>query len=96
MKLQTDTICQTDGLLVPMVGLVPVEKNVIPMVLLMNMHLIKGTLFIFPYHFLLVPIAPMVPTEIARIYKALTHSANFQGPICYNNVQNKEISLIVY
>ena len=43
LKLQTDTICQTDGPLVPMVGLVPVEKDVIPMVLLMNMHLIKGT-----------------------------------------------------
>ena len=41
MKLQTDTICQTDGPLVPMVGLVPVEKDVIPMVLLMNMHLIN-------------------------------------------------------
>ena len=40
---QTDTIRQTDGLLVPMVGLVPIEKDVIPMVLLVNMHLIKGT-----------------------------------------------------
>ena len=35
---QTDTIRQTDGPLVPMVGLVPVEKNVIAMVLLVNMH----------------------------------------------------------
>ena len=43
LKLQTDTICQIDCPLVPMVGLVPVEKDVIPMVLLMNMHLIKGT-----------------------------------------------------
>ena len=31
-----------------MVGLVPVEKDVIPMVLLVNMHLIKGTYIIFP------------------------------------------------
>ena len=31
-----------------MVGLVPIEKDVIPMVLLVNMHLIKGTLIIFP------------------------------------------------
>ena len=41
---QTDTIRQTDGPLVPMV---PIEKGVIPMVLLVNMHLIKGTLIIF-------------------------------------------------
>ena len=40
---QTDTTRQTDGPLVPMVGLVPIEKDVIPMVLLVNMHLIKGT-----------------------------------------------------
>ena len=40
---QTDTIRQTDGPLVPMVGLVPIGKDVIPMVLLVNMHLIKGT-----------------------------------------------------
>ena len=40
---QTDTIRQTDGPLVPMVGLVPIEKDVIAMVLLVNMHLIKGT-----------------------------------------------------
>ena len=33
----------TDGPLVPMVGLVPIEKDVIPTVLLVNMHLIKGT-----------------------------------------------------
>ena len=45
---QTDTIRQTDGPLVPMVGLVPIEKDVIPMVLLVNMYLIKGTLIIFP------------------------------------------------
>ena len=32
----------SDGPLVPMVQLVPLE-NVIPMVLLVNMHLIKGT-----------------------------------------------------
>ena len=40
---QTDTIRQTDGPLVPMVRLVPIETDVIPMVLLVNMHLIKGT-----------------------------------------------------
>ena len=43
---QTDTIRQIDGPLVPMVRLVPIEKDVIPMVLLVNMHLIKGTLII--------------------------------------------------
>ena len=37
---QTDTIRQTDGPLVPMVRLVPIEKHPIPMVLLVNMHLI--------------------------------------------------------
>ena len=37
----------SDGPLVPMVRLVPIEKNVIPMVLLVNMHLIKGTSIIF-------------------------------------------------
>ena len=42
---QTDTIRQTDGPLVPMV---PIENGVIPVVLLVNMHLIKGTLIIFP------------------------------------------------
>ena len=31
------------GPLVPMVRLVPIEKDVIPMVLLVNMHLIKET-----------------------------------------------------
>ena len=40
---QTDTIRQTDGPLVPMVRLVPIEKHPIPMVLLVNMHLIKRT-----------------------------------------------------
>ena len=40
---QTDTIRQTDGSLVPMVRLVPIEKRPIPMVLLVHMHLIKGT-----------------------------------------------------
>ena len=33
---QTDTIRQTDGPLVPMVGLVPIEKDVIPMFLLLK------------------------------------------------------------
>ena len=40
---QTDTIRQTDGSSVPMVRLVPIENDVIPMVLLVNVHLIKGT-----------------------------------------------------
>ena len=34
--------------------------------------------------------------EIARIYKALKHFNDLQGPICYNDPQNKGISLIVY
>ena len=34
--------------------------------------------------------------EIARIYKALKLFADLQGPICYNDAQNKGISLIVY
>ena len=40
---QTDTIRQTHCPLVPMVRLVPIENDVIPMVLLVNMYLIKGT-----------------------------------------------------
>ena len=40
---QTDTIRQTDGPSVPMVRLVPIENDVIPMVLLVNVRLIKGT-----------------------------------------------------
>ena len=34
--------------------------------------------------------------KIVRIYKALKRFADLQGPICYNDAQNKEISLIVY
>ena len=34
--------------------------------------------------------------EIASIYKALKLLADLQGPICYNDPQNKGISLIVY
>ena len=34
--------------------------------------------------------------EIARIYKALKHFADLQGPICYNDAHNKEMNLIVY
>ena len=37
----------SDGPLVPMVRLVPIEKHPIPMVLLVTMHLIKGTWIIF-------------------------------------------------
>ena len=38
----------SNGPLVPMVRLVPMEKHSISMVLFVNMHLIKGTLIIFP------------------------------------------------
>ena len=34
--------------------------------------------------------------EIARIYKALKCFADLQGPICYNDAQNKGMNLIVY
>ena len=44
---QTDTIRQTDSTLVPVVRLVPIENDVIPMVLLVNMYLINVT-YIFP------------------------------------------------
>ena len=40
---QADTIRQTDGPLVPMVGLISIERDAIPVVLLVNMYLIKGT-----------------------------------------------------
>ena len=33
--------------------------------------------------------------EIALIYKALKLFADLQGPICYNDPQNKGINLIV-
>ena len=38
----------SDDPLVPMIGLVPIEKDVIPMVTLVNIQLIKGTLITFP------------------------------------------------
>ena len=34
--------------------------------------------------------------KIGGIYKALKCFADLQGPICYNDAQNKGISLIVY
>ena len=34
--------------------------------------------------------------EIVRIYKALNCFADLQGPICYKDVQNTEVNLIVY
>ena len=34
--------------------------------------------------------------EIVRIYKALKRFADLQGPICYNEAQNKGMNLIVY
>ena len=33
--------------------------------------------------------------EIERIYKALKRFTDLQGPICYNNAQNKGMNLIV-
>ena len=43
----TGVQCNSNGPLVPMVRLVPIENDVIPMFLLVNMHLIKGTYIIF-------------------------------------------------
>ena len=34
--------------------------------------------------------------EIARNYKALKRFADLQGPICYNDAQNKGMNLLVY
>ena len=34
--------------------------------------------------------------EISRIYKALKLFADLQGPICYNDAQNKGMNLTVY
>ena len=34
--------------------------------------------------------------EIARIYKALKSFAELQGPICYNDAQNKVMNLLIY
>ena len=34
--------------------------------------------------------------EIVHIYKALKHFADLQGPISYNDAQNKGMNLIVY
>ena len=34
--------------------------------------------------------------EISRIYKALKLFADLQGPICYKDLKNKRINLIVY
>ena len=34
--------------------------------------------------------------EIASVYKALKLSADLQGPICYKDLQNKGMNLIVY
>ena len=34
--------------------------------------------------------------EIALIYKTLKRFADLQGPICYNDAQNKGISFVVY
>ena len=43
-----------------MVGLVPIEKHPIPMVLLVNVHLIKGTLIIIPWDLARYRAIPMV------------------------------------
>ena len=34
--------------------------------------------------------------ESAHIYKVLKLFADLQGPVCYNDPQNKEMNLIVY
>ena len=34
--------------------------------------------------------------KITRIYKALKHFADLQGPISYKDAQNTEMNLIVY
>ena len=34
--------------------------------------------------------------EISRIYKAPQPFADLQGPICYNDAQNKGMNLVVY
>ena len=34
--------------------------------------------------------------EIARIFKVLKRFAELQGPIGYNDAQNKEMNLLVY
>ena len=34
--------------------------------------------------------------EIERIYEILKLFADLQGPICYNDLQNKGINFIVY
>ena len=34
--------------------------------------------------------------EIASIYKALKLSSDLQGPICYKDLQNNGMNLIVY
>ena len=34
--------------------------------------------------------------KIAHIYKALNYFADVQGPVCYNDAQNKGMNLIVY
>ena len=34
--------------------------------------------------------------EIVHIYKALKRSADLQGPVCYNDAQNKGTNLLVY
>ena len=61
----------SNGPLVPMVRLVPIEKHPIPMVLLVNMHLIKETDYFLMWSSWvqgnsngpLVPMVPLVPIE---------------------------------
>ena len=53
-----------------MVRLVPIENHPIPMVLLVNMHLIKGTLIIFPCDlagYRAIPMVRLVPMEMHPI-----------------------------
>ena len=62
------------GPLVPMVQLVPIEKYAIPMVLLVNMHLIKSTEIIFSCDLAGYRVIPMVHCGIGTNRKA--HHSN--------------------
>ena len=61
-----------------MVGLVPKEKDVIPMVPLVNMHLIRGTLII-----LLCDLAGYRAIPMVYLYQWLTISTS--GKVPYSN-----------
>ena len=58
----------SDGPLVPMVRLVPLENDVIPMVLLVNIHLFKGNQIIFSCYLAEYRAIPMVHWYQWRYY----------------------------